>query len=99
MNEQTNPEIVPEEDEPTSQSPSLPAQSPGEGIAFDVEHVKRVLEAALMSTTEPLTGQQLRRLFSGQCPRALQDRFRLMEVEARGSEGDLYGKALGTDGL
>jgi segregation and condensation protein B len=66
MNEQTNPEIVPEEDEPTSQSPSLPAQSPGEGIAFDVEHVKRVLEAALLSTTEPLTVQQLRRLFSGQ---------------------------------
>jgi segregation and condensation protein B len=66
MNEQTNPEIVPEEDEPTPQSPSLPAQGPGEGIAFDVEHVKRVLEAALLSTTEPLTVQQLRRLFSGQ---------------------------------
>jgi segregation and condensation protein B len=66
MNEQTNPEIVPEEDEPASESASLPAQSRGEGIAFDVEHVKRVLEAALLSSSEPLAVQQLRRLFSAQ---------------------------------
>src|SRR5437868_6544969 len=61
MNEQTNPEMLPEEDEPT------PEQAPAEvTTAFDVEHVKRVLEAALLSSTEPLTVQQLKRLFSGQ---------------------------------
>jgi len=32
----------------------------------DVAHVKRVLEAALLSTPEPLTVQQLRRLFGGE---------------------------------
>ena len=33
---------------------------------LDIAHVKRVLEAALLSSTEPLSVQQLRRLFSGQ---------------------------------
>jgi segregation and condensation protein B len=32
----------------------------------DVAHVKRVLEAALLSTPEPLTVQQLKRLFGGE---------------------------------
>jgi segregation and condensation protein B len=34
--------------------------------ALDIAHVKRVLEAALLSTPEPLNVQQLKRLFSGQ---------------------------------
>jgi segregation and condensation protein B len=34
--------------------------------SLDIAHVKKVLEAALLSTTEPLTVQQLKRLFSGQ---------------------------------
>jgi len=33
---------------------------------LDIAHVKRVLEAALLSSTEPLSVQALRRLFSGQ---------------------------------
>ena len=45
MNEQTNPETLPDQ---------------------DISEVKRVLEAALLSSTEPLTVQQLKRLFSGQ---------------------------------
>lgn len=32
----------------------------------NLEHVKRVLEAALLSSSEPLTVQQLRRLFAGE---------------------------------
>ena len=42
--------------------------SPEEAQASEVDivHVKRVLEAALLSSTEPLSVQQLRRLFSGQ---------------------------------
>ena len=58
MNEQTNPEQVPEEeqrDESTALQPSI-----------DLVEVKRVLEAALLSTTDPLTVQQLRRLFAGE---------------------------------
>jgi segregation and condensation protein B len=37
----------------------------GEG-EFDIVELKRVLEAALLSTPEPLTVQQLRRLFAGE---------------------------------
>jgi segregation and condensation protein B len=37
-----------------------------EASGFDILHVKRVLEAALLSTPEPLTVQQLKRLFAGQ---------------------------------
>ena len=58
MNEQTNPEQVPEEeqrDESTALQPSI-----------DLVEVKRVLEAALLSTTDPLTVQQLKRLFAGE---------------------------------
>jgi segregation and condensation protein B len=44
------------------------APSPlGEGdSSIDLDHVKRVLEAALLSATEPLGVQQLKRLFGGE---------------------------------
>jgi len=59
MNEQTNPEIVPDAIENSGPEAIEPA-------AVDIEHVKRVLEAALLSSPEPLTVQQLRRLFGGE---------------------------------
>lgn len=59
MNDQTNPEILPEE-EATEDQPVL------EQAPLDLVHVKRVLEAALLSSSEPLTVLQLKRLFSGQ---------------------------------
>jgi segregation and condensation protein B len=59
MNDQTNPELPPEEEE------QPPAQAL-EPAPIDLEHVKRVLEAALLSTPEPLTVQQLKRLFAGE---------------------------------
>lgn len=75
MNEQTNPEVLPDDETPGSE-PNVVEQHDSSGhsahelgsdpSAFDVEHVKRVLEAALLSSTEPLTVQQLKRLFSGQ---------------------------------
>jgi segregation and condensation protein B len=55
MNEQTNPEMLPDDEE------RLP-----EGQALDITHIKRVLEAALLSSTEPLSVQQLKRLFGGE---------------------------------
>ena len=79
MNEQTNPEMLPEDDETPGSEPNVVEQhdkseqsahelgsDSNAPPAFDVEHVKRVLEAALLSSTEPLTVQQLKRLFSGQ---------------------------------
>ena len=79
MNEQTNPEILPEEipgSEPDvvqeHGSDSQPALESGSDPMIeapppiDMNHVKRVLEAALLSSTEPLTVQQLKRLFGGQ---------------------------------
>jgi len=77
MNEQTNPkpgsdpDFVEdlqqgEQDAPESGSDPSEHESGSDPSAFDVEHVKRVLEAALLSSTEPLTVQQLKRLFSGQ---------------------------------
>jgi segregation and condensation protein B len=59
MNEQTHPEVPPEEEDER-----LP--EPLEAPALDLDHVKRVLEAALLSTSEPLTVQQLKRLFAGE---------------------------------
>jgi segregation and condensation protein B len=56
MSEQTNPEELHDEGEGVS------AMEP----SIDIEHVKRVLEAALLSTPEPLTVQQLKRLFAGE---------------------------------
>lgn len=61
MNEQTNPEIPPAEAEKTASEPEAIEPAP-----VDIEHVKRVLEAALLSSPEPLTVQQLRRLFAGE---------------------------------
>ena len=62
MNEQTNPDVLPDEE-----LPSPMGEGQGEGApAFDIERVKRVLEAALLSSSEPLTVLQLKRLFAGQ---------------------------------
>ena len=61
MNEQTNPDIAPDEEaQPSTQLEAV------EAVPIDIEHVKRVLEAALLSSAEPLTVQQLRRLFGGE---------------------------------
>ncbi len=60
MNEQTNPEIVPEEREQDA------PQAEQAQAAFDITQVKRVLEAALLSSTEPLNVAQMKRLFAGQ---------------------------------
>ena len=59
MNEQTSPEVLPDEGDPGSDTNVVDQ-------GFDLPLVKRVLEAALLSTPEPLTVQQLKRLFSGQ---------------------------------
>ena len=53
------PEAVPEAQ--AAPDAELPAES-----AIDIPHVKRVLEAALLSAPEPLNVQQLRRLFAGE---------------------------------
>jgi len=81
MNEQTNPEIIPDEPEQekpgtdpdvVEQSASEELSAPESGSdpveppAFDMAQVKRILEAALLSAGEPLTVLQLKRLFSGQ---------------------------------
>ena len=72
MNEQTKPEPLPEDAE--AQAPDTPMEEVEQpevaalapAPQFDIAHVKRVLEAALLSSAEPLTVQQLRRLFAGQ---------------------------------
>jgi segregation and condensation protein B len=61
MNDQTNPEF-PEEEESTQ----APAPEAAPQPALELSEVKRVLEAALLSSTEPLTVQQLKRLFAGE---------------------------------
>ena len=76
MNEQTNPEIGPDEGAPQeaeSEPIVVEQDETGEHLAqemgsdpIDVATVKRVLEAALLSSSEPLTVQQLRRLFAGE---------------------------------
>jgi segregation and condensation protein B len=57
MNEQTNPEMLPDEEVRDGDQADAPD--------IDILHVKRVLEAALLSSSEPLTVQQLKRLFGG----------------------------------
>jgi segregation and condensation protein B len=47
-------------------APSPLGEGGGEGPSFDLEQVKRVLEAALLSATEPLPVLQLKRLFAGE---------------------------------
>jgi segregation and condensation protein B len=74
MNEQTNPEVPPADEVPGSDIDVV--EQPGEGDdpahelasvpSFDVAQVKRILEAALLSSTDPLTVLQMKRLFSGQ---------------------------------
>jgi segregation and condensation protein B len=59
---QTNPE--PEDDDEPSTPPPPPLVL-GEA-SLELSEVKRVLEAALLSTSEPLTVQQLKRLFAGE---------------------------------
>jgi len=50
----------------TAEEGSASASTALEPVALDIVHVKRVLEAALLSTQEPLTVQQLKRLFGGE---------------------------------
>ena len=64
MTEQTNPEELPGEEEQTGVRPQ--AHEPGPDPAIDLGEVKRVLEAALLSTSDPLSVQQLKRLFAGE---------------------------------
>jgi segregation and condensation protein B len=67
MNEQTNPEFEQPPDEaneaPCGGEPPVPALEPA---PIDIAQVKRVLEAALLSAGQPLTVQQLKRLFGGE---------------------------------
>jgi len=62
MTDQTNPEL-PEEEEAESSAVPEPVES---GPSLDLGEVKRVLEAALLSASEPLTVLQLKRLFAGE---------------------------------
>jgi len=70
MNEQTNPEVLPDDEPKPGTDPDFVEQAePSEPPALEsgsVPHVKRVLEAALLSSSEPLTVLQLKRLVSGQ---------------------------------
>ncbi len=72
MNEQSKPEPLPEDAEAPMEQHQQPQDGQPEPTAVaqapqvDIAHVKRVLEAALLSSIEPLTVQQLRRLFAGQ---------------------------------
>src|SRR4029079_14508484 len=67
MNEQTNPKPGPDpnfEDERESGEPA--ALELGSVPTLDVAQAKLVLEAALLSSSEPLTVLQLKRLFAGE---------------------------------
>jgi segregation and condensation protein B len=66
MNEQTNPEMLPDDEEILSPLGEGQGEGEAEAPAFDIVQVKRVLEAALLSASEPLTVLQLKRLFAGQ---------------------------------
>jgi segregation and condensation protein B len=70
-----NDHATPEEEIPAEESAPVEAaqaeaivaeEGAPSGETFDIVQVKRVLEAALLSTTEPLTVQQLKRLFGGE---------------------------------
>jgi segregation and condensation protein B len=68
MTDQTNPE-PPENPEMGTDSDFANEQMSDERVALEsgsVALVKRVLEAALLSASEPLTVQQLKRLFAGE---------------------------------
>jgi segregation and condensation protein B len=64
MNEQTNPEEPGLEE--VEDKGEMVGQDAPVVVAIDIVHVKRVLEAALLSTPEALTVQQLKRLFGGE---------------------------------
>jgi segregation and condensation protein B len=70
MNDHATPEeeIPAEDTAPVAEA--QPVEEAEEAVAtsetFDIAQVKRVLEAALLSTPEPLTVQQLKRLFGGE---------------------------------
>src|SRR5690349_19839253 len=76
MNEQTNPEMLPDEQTPGSDpdvvgphghgTDGAPESGSDPNVPIDIAEVKRVLEAALLSAPEPLTVQQLKRLFAGE---------------------------------
>jgi segregation and condensation protein B len=84
MNEQTNPEVLPEE--PEQDAPQAEAaEALPEAASFDIAQVKRVLEAALLSSSEPLTVLQMKRLFSGQIDA---DNLRKVLDELRGEWAD-----------
>jgi segregation and condensation protein B len=80
MNEQTNPEEPLVEEAPAGEAGEalVPAQ-------VDLLHVKRVLEAALLSSTVPLTVQQLKRLFRGEVDA---DNIRKVLDELKGEWGE-----------
>ena len=89
MNEQTNPE-EPVEAEAVAEEvvAAQPEAEPSEAItpaAIDLLHVKRVLEAALLSSTVPLTVQQLKRLFRGEVDA---DNIRKVLDELKGEWGE-----------
>jgi len=71
MNEQTNPEMLPEE-KPGSDPDVVDQHDSNEDHALEsgsdpsMTQVKRVLEAALLSASEPLSVIQLKRLFAGE---------------------------------
>jgi len=75
MNEQTNPQeenpvadtdVVEQTTEGDAPAQELVSDASEPDASLDIVHVKRVLEAALLSSRDPLTVQQLRRLFRGQ---------------------------------
>jgi segregation and condensation protein B len=61
MTEQTNPVDIDESENAGQQAPLVES-----GPAPELGEVKRVLEAALLSSSEPLSVQQLKRLFAGE---------------------------------
>ncbi|QJR09926.1 Segregation and condensation protein B [Usitatibacter rugosus] len=70
MNDHATPEeeIPAEDTAPVAEAQPLEEaeEAAATSDTFDIAQVKRVLEAALLSTPEPLTVQQLKRLFGGE---------------------------------
>lgn len=64
MNEQTNPETQGLEE--VKEKEEMAVEDSAVVATIDLLHVKRVLEAALLSSSDPLTVQQLKRLFGGE---------------------------------
>jgi len=67
MNDQTKPGTDPDFMDPSESSETVALESGSvPEPALELSEVKRVLEAALLSSAEPLTVQQLKRLFAGE---------------------------------